>query len=311
MSSIGGLEGAPPSPPSTAPRGTWNAPRHADPHLLTGIGLRAPHVDEIMATRPPVGWLEVHPENYMGAGAALSTLETLRQHYPIALHGVGLSVGRADALDDRHLGRLRALVDRLVPVIVSEHLAWSAFEGSYLNHLLPLPYTEESLAIVCRHVDRVQERLGRTVLIENPASSLRFRHSTLDEPEFLGELARRTGCGVLCDVNNIHVSAHNLGLDPRAYLDALPASAVREIHLAGHAVNGAGEETVLVDDHGSPVTEEVWALYRQALARFGHLPTLVEWDTNIPALPVLLAEAARADAVRGDSAVVDPDARAA
>jgi uncharacterized protein (UPF0276 family) len=227
------------------------------------------------------------------------------------LHGVGLSLGRADALDERHLGRLERLVERLAPVIVSEHLAWSTFDGNYLNQLLPLPYTEEALAIVCRHVDRVQERLGRTVLIENPASYLRFRHSTLAEPEFLGELARRTGCGVLCDVNNIHVSGHNLGFDAPAYLDALPAGAVGEIHLAGHAVNEADGGTVLVDDHGSPVIAEVWALYRQALARFGPLPTLVEWDTNIPPLARLLAEAARADAVRADGAEVNPDARAA
>jgi uncharacterized protein (UPF0276 family) len=222
-------------------------------------------------------------------------LEALRADYPIALHGVGLSLGRADALDERHLARLQRLVERLAPTLVSEHLAWSEVGGAYLNHLLPLPYTEETLAIVRCHVDQLQERLGRRVLIENPASYLRFRHSPIAEPEFLRELQARTGCGLLCDVNNVYVSGHNLGFDPAGYLDALPAGAVGEIHLAGHAVNDAGGRTVLIDDHGSAPIEEVWSLYGRALRRFGAVPTVIEWDTSLPALAVLLAEAARAD----------------
>jgi hypothetical protein len=262
--------------------------------LGAGIGLRAPHASEVWATRPRVGWLEVHAENYMGGGAALPALEALREHYPIALHGVGLSLGRADDLDARHLARMRRLVERLDPVLVSEHLAWSAFGGGYLNHLLPLPCTEEALAVLSRHVDRVQSALGRAILVENPASYLRFRHSPIPEPEFLGELARRTGSRLLCDVNNVHVSAHNLGFDPAAYLDALPAGAVGEIHLAGHAVNEADGRTVLIDDHGAPVSESVWSLYERALDRFGPVATLVEWDTNLPPLSALVAEARRA-----------------
>jgi hypothetical protein len=273
-------------------------------------------VSEIIATRPPVGWLEVRAENYMGGGAAVRTLEALREDYPIAMHGVGLSLGRADALDERHLARLKRLVERLAPALVSEHLAWSEIDGGYLNHLLPLPYTEEALDIVSRHVDQLQERLGRQVLVENPSSYLRFRHSPIAEPEFLRELVRRTGCGLLCDVNNAYVSGHNLGFDPAAYLDALPAGAVGEIHLAGHAVNDADGRTVLIDDHGSAPIEDVWSLYRRALARFGPLPTLVEWDTNLPPLAVLLAEAARADGMLAAATVEraaggDPDARAA
>jgi uncharacterized protein (UPF0276 family) len=259
-------------------------------------------VGEIAATRPEVGWLEVHAENYMGGGPAVRSLDALRRDYPIALHVVGMSLGRADTLDGRHLARLRGLVERLEPAMVSEHLSWSAIDGDYLNHLLPIPYTEEALRVVSRHVDQLQERLGRQVLVENPASYLRFRGSAIPEPAFLGELARRTGCGLLCDVNNIYVSGHNLDFDPGAYLDALPAEAVGEIHLAGHAVNEAGGRTVLIDDHGSPVIEEVWSLYRRALTRFGPAPTLVEWDTAIPPLAVLLAEARRAAAVRGRAA---------
>ena len=261
-----------------------------------GIGLRAPHVAEILATRPRVGFLEVHAENYMGGGPALRALERIRADYPVALHGVGLSLGGADDLDLRHLERLRRLVDRLEPVLVSEHLSWSVVGGAYLNHLLPLPYTEESLAVVGAHVARAQEVLGRRILLENPASYLRFRHSTIAEPDFLDALARATGCGLLCDVNNVHVSAHNLGFDPAAYLDGLDPAAVGEIHLAGHSVNDADDgRTVLVDDHGAPVAPAVWRLYAHALRRLGDRPTLIEWDTNLPALDVLLDEARRAD----------------
>ncbi len=259
-----------------------------------GIGLRGRHVAELLATRPAVPWLEVHPENYMGGGKALSDLEAVRRDYPVSLHGVGLSLGSADGIDRDHLGRLGALVDRLQPCLVSEHLSWSSAGGAYLNHLLPLPYTEEALAVVAAHVLEVQDALARPILLENPSSYLRFRHSTLDEPVFLAELVRRTGCGILCDVNNVHVSAWNLGFDAAAYLVALPAQAVREIHLAGHAANDADGQVLLIDDHGSPVAEPVWRLFRRALARFGPVPTMIEWDTDVPELGVLLAEAGMA-----------------
>lgn len=260
-----------------------------------GIGLRAPHVGELLATRPAVPWLEVHPENYMSAGPALVLLEAVRREYPVSLHGVGLSLGTAEDIDARHLSRLRSLVDRLEPCLVSEHLSWSTAGGAYLNHLLPLPYTDETLRVVADHIDEVQNALGRRILIENPSSYLRFRHSSMTEPHFLAELARRTGCGLLCDVNNIYVSAWNVGLDAGSYLDALPAPAIGEIHLAGHAANDADGRTILIDDHGSPVTAPVWKLYQRALERFGSVPTLIEWDTDLPELSVLLGEARVAD----------------
>jgi uncharacterized protein (UPF0276 family) len=266
--------------------------------LPAGIGLRAPHLAEIMAAPKTAGWFEVHAENYMGQGPGLRALERLRRESQIALHGVGLSLGCADGIDERHLTRLEALVARLEPMLVSEHLSWSSIDGIYLNDLLPLPYTEESLDLVTVHVDRLQERLRRQILIENPSSYLRYRHSTINEAAFLTALAERTGCGLLCDLNNIYVSACNLGLDPIAYLDALPAPAIGEFHLAGHQVNPVGGQTILIDDHGSHVAEPVWALYVEALGRFGPRPTLVEWDSRLPALSVLAAEAARADAIR-------------
>ena len=278
------------------------------PEARAGIGLRAPHVGELLATHPAVPWLEVHPENYMMGGAALASLETARRDYPVSFHGVGLSLGSAGEIDRRHLERLKTLVDRIEPCLVSEHLSWSTSGGAYLNHLLPLPYTDETLAVVASHIDEVQETLGHSILIENPSSYLRFRHSTIPEPEFLTELARRTACGLLCDVNNIYVTAWNLGLDAIAYLDALPAATVGEIHVAGHARNDADGQTILIDDHGSRVAPPVWTLYGEALQRFGAVPTLVEWDTDIPELPVLLAEARTADGLleaaraRGDHA---------
>ena len=264
--------------------------------IRAGIGLRSPHVAEVLATRPALPWLEVHPENYLGGGPAARALDALRRDYPLALHAVGLSVGSADGVDRRHLGRIRSLADRVEPALVSEHLAWSRTAGAYLNHLLPLPYTEESLAVVCRNVAEVQAVLGRRVLIENPSAYLRFTTSTIPETEFLAELVRRTGCGLLCDVNNVYVTAQNLGLDPVAYLDALPAVAVGEIHLAGHSVNDVDGRPLLIDDHGAPVGPAVWRLYEHALRRFGAVPTLVEWDTDIPPLEVLVTEAQRADA---------------
>jgi uncharacterized protein len=262
-----------------------------------GIGLRSPHVAQILAERPAIDWLEVHAENYMGGEPALRALQDLCRDYPISVHGVGLSLGSADGLDSTHLERLAALVERVEPALVSEHLSWSVSGGAYLNHLLPLPYTEETLALVSEHVRRAQDRLGRRLLVENPSSYLRFRESPIPETEFLDALARRTGCGLLCDVNNIHVTCRNLGEDPVAYLDAVDRVAVGEIHLAGHAVNDADGHAILIDDHGSRVAPAVWQLYARALARFGPVPTLVEWDTELPALAVLAEEAETAAAM--------------
>ena len=263
----------------------------------TGIGLRGPHLAAIVAAPPAVGFLEVHPENYMGGGPALGALERLRRERPISLHGVGLSLGGTDGIDQGHLERLAALVERLEPALVSEHLSWSIVEGVYLNDLLPLPYTEEALDLLAAHIDQVQTRLCRQILVENPSSYLSYQHSTIEEPAFLAALAARTGCGLLCDINNIHVSGHNLGFDSEVYLAALPAEAIGEFHLAGHSINDIDGQEILIDDHGSTVAEPVWILYRAALRRFGPRPTLIEWDSRLPALPVLLGEAAKADAV--------------
>jgi uncharacterized protein len=259
-----------------------------------GIGLRAPHVAEILERRPPIGWLEVHAENYMGGGPALRALERLRADYPLSIHAVGLSLGSAEGVDGEHLERLARLVERLEPALVSEHLSWSVTSGAYLNHLLPLPYTHEALDVLCANVARAQDRLGRRLLVENPSGYLRFRDSSIPEPEFLNALARRTGCGLLCDVNNVHVTCCNLGGEAVAWIDALDTAAGGEIHLAGHAVNDADGRTVLIDDHGSLVADPVWGLFEHALRRFGPTPTLIEWDTDIPPLDVLLGESAKA-----------------
>jgi len=269
-----------------------------------GIGLRSVHVADVIATRPAVAWLEVHAENYMASGGpTLAALERIRESYPVAIHAVGLSLGSADPLDARHLRRLRALVERIQPALVSDHLSWSSLGGRYVNHLLPLPYTDETLHLVCDHVAQAQNALGRRLLVENPSSYLRFRESPIPEPDFLADVVRRTGCGLLCDVNNVYVSACNLGLDPVAYLDALPVDAIEEFHLAGHSVNDADGVPVLIDDHGARVAPEVWALFAQVLARSGPRPTLIEWDANIPELSVLVDEARRADAVMEAHAV--------
>jgi len=261
-----------------------------------GVGLRHPHVLGFLEERPATAFLEVHSENYLGEGGPRRrALFDLARDYPLSFHGVGLSLGSAEGLDPRHLARLRRLLDEYQPALVSEHLSWSVAGGSYLNDLLPLPYTEEALGLVCRNVAQAQEALGRRLLLENPSSYLRFRHSTIPEAEFLAAVQARSGCGLLLDVNNVYVSAQNHGLDALAYLRALPAAAVGEIHLAGHARRQVGAETLLIDDHGSAVPAPVWQLYEAALAMTGPCPTLIEWDTDIPALPVLLAEASKAD----------------
>ena len=256
-----------------------------------GIGLRFPHHDAVVSERPPVGWLEVHTENYLGGGDPLRALEAARRDWPVSLHGVGLSLGSAEGLDAGHLARIKALAGRTEAGLVSEHLSWSIAGGVYLGDLLPLPLTEEALALVCANVAHFQDALGRQVLVENPSSYLRYRHSTIPEWDFIAAVAARTGCGILLDVNNVFVSASNHGWDAEAYLDAVPVAAVGEIHLAGHSARDFAGRTIRVDDHGSPVCPEVWALYARALRRFGPVPTLIERDNNLPPLADLAAEA--------------------
>jgi len=259
--------------------------------VRAGIGLRAPHQRQILAEQPDVGWLEVHSENYFARGGqVLHFLERTRSLYPLSLHGVGLSLGSVGGLSDHHLSMLKTLVNRFEPGLVSDHLCWSAAGGRHLNDLLPLPYTEEALSVVCRNVAAAQEYLGRRILVENVSSYLQFSDSSITEWDFVAEVARRTGCGILLDVNNIYVSSVNHGFDPLVYLDRMPAAAVEEIHLAGFDSNGA----CLIDTHGKRVHGPVWNLYGEALSRVGPVPTLIEWDTDLPALEVLLDEAQKA-----------------
>ncbi|MGI9047148.1 MAG: MNIO family bufferin maturase [Burkholderiales bacterium] len=256
-----------------------------------GIGLRAPHYHELLERLPDIGWLEVHSENYFGGGQPLHFLERARRHYPLSLHGVGLSLGSTDKLSHEHLNLLKWLIVRIEPAMVSEHLCWGSIGGRHLNDLLPLPYTEEALALVCSHVGETQDFLARQIFVENVSSYLQFTHSTLPEWEFVREVAARTDCGILLDVNNIYVNSINHGFDASRYLRGIPRAVVGEIYLAGF---DAGADC-LIDTHAKPVADAVWSLYREAVARFGPTPTLIEWDADIPALDVLLAEARKAD----------------
>ena len=262
-----------------------------------GIGLRAAHYADLIASKPAIGWLEVHSENYFGAGGSpLFYLEAARALYPLSLHGVGLSLGATDPLNFDHLQKLKALIHRFEPGLVSEHLCWGSLHGHYLNDLLPLPYTEEVIAHVAARIQATQDFLKRQILIENVSSYLQYQHSTMPEWEFLTTVVKASGCGILLDVNNIYVSARNHGFDPLCYIQALPASAIQEIHLAGHAINHYPEGDILIDNHGTRVCAEVWQLYDQALDYFGPTPTLIEWDTDIPPLATLLQETRTADA---------------
>ena len=263
-----------------------------------GIGLRAPHMPRVLAERPRVPWFEMHSENFFGAGGAIhDALERVRADYPLSLHGVGLSLGSADALDGEHLTTLCALVRRYQPGLVSDHICWGAIGGIHLNDLLPLPFTAEALDLMVTRVQQVQDALGREFLVENVSSYLTFRHAEMTEWEFVAELVRRAGCGLLLDVNNVYVNSVNHGFDAHAYLRAMPRAAVREIHLAGFTRKNDLAVPLLIDSHSRPVDAEVWALYAEALDRFGPVPTLIEWDQDLPELDVLLAEAGRAEAL--------------
>jgi uncharacterized protein (UPF0276 family) len=276
--------------------------------ITSGVGLRLPHLTDVVATRPSAAWFEIHPENFLANPHAAELLIDIARDYPISIHSVGVSIGTAGGIDRTHLARVKALVDAIDPIFVSGHLAWSTHAGEYLNDLLPLPYTRETLRIVSAHVDEVQEALGRRYLVENPSSYVGFRASTISEVEFLSELVQRTDCRLLCDVSNIYLSAHNLGFDRDRYIAELPADAIAELHLGGFTPepeDGGGE--VLIDTHGSRIAEPVWAFYARALKRFGPKPTLIEWDNDVPALDVILAEAVRADAVSQSTFALRPD----
>ncbi len=261
---------------------------------VAGIGLRTPHIAQVRRDRPAIGWLEVHSENYfVDGGPALVALDAIRADYPLSLHGVGMSLGSADALDTAHLRRLKRLAERIEPAAISEHLCWGRVDGRHLNDLLPLPFSDEALTVCCDRIDAVQHALRRPLLVENVSAYLRFDTDSMTEWDFVAAVARRTGCKLLFDVNNVYVNAVNHGFDPLRFLGAIPGDAVAEIHLAGFDASGP----CLIDTHGARVAPPVWELYRATIERFGPKPTLLEWDTDLPALEVLLDEAKTAQAI--------------
>jgi uncharacterized protein (UPF0276 family) len=272
--------------------------------VAAGVGLKHEHAPDIFRGRDKVDFFEIHVENYMGAGGPPHRLlQEIRKDYPLSIHGVGASIGGGARLDPEHLRRLRRLIDVYQPVLFSEHLAWSSHEGVFLNDLLPLPYTPQTLAYVCDHIDELQDAIGMRMLLENPSAYVAFGASTMSETDFLRGAARRTGCGLLLDVNNVHVSAVNRGFDASAYIDAFPVEFVGEIHLAGFAEdNDSDGARLLIDDHGRPIDGAVWQLYRYALGRTGPIPTLIEWDNNVPAFATLAAEAACARSLLAECA---------
>lgn len=266
---------------------------------LAGTSLKHEHLPAILAEAKRTGFFEVHAENYMGAGGPPHhALARIRRDYPLSLHGVCMSIGGPQPLDKVHLRRFKALVDRYAPALVSEHLAWSTHGATYFNDLLPLPYTLATLTRVADHIDEVQETIGRPILLENPSTYVIFPQSTMSETDFIRELAQRTGCGLLLDVNNVFISATNHGYSPLAYLANFPLEHVGEIHLAGHSEQADDEgDLLLIDSHDCPVADAVWKLFEMVIGQCGPIPTLVEWDSDIPAWPVLSTEAAAAQAI--------------
>lgn len=277
-----------------------------------GVGLKAQHYEEILRSRPDVGWFEIHAENYMGEGGPPHHfLEAIRDHYPISLHGVGLSIGADGPLDKDHLGRLKALNERYRPGLFSEHLAWSTHDGVYFSDLLPVPYNEETVGRVSDHIKEAQDTVGRRMLLENPSTYLAFADSTMSELRFLELVTEKTGCGLLLDINNVFVSATNQGYSPEAYIDGFPLEQVGELHLGGHAEDEDDQGGILlIDAHDRPIIDPVWSLYAYTIGKVGKLPTLIEWDANVPEWQALFDEALRAEQVldqRGENVL---DARA-
>ncbi|MCE3231626.1 MAG: hypothetical protein K0R52_1554 [Alphaproteobacteria bacterium] len=266
---------------------TGSFPRQAS----AGIGLRRAHYSAFLEAKQPVAWLEVHAENFLNFETpAYKILERLREDYPISLHAVNLSLGSSDGIDEDHVKRVKALIDRINPFLVSDHLSWGRIDGYYLNDLVPIPYTQEALTLFAATISRIQDIFERPLLVENPSSYLQYEASVMEEADFLATLTHRTGAGILLDINNIYVSCYNHGWNAQSYLKAIPAAKVKEIHLGGHTLQGL----VRIDDHGSAVCEGVWHLYQKAIDIFGPIPTLIEWDTNLPELEVLRAEAEKA-----------------
>ena len=276
----------------------YDAPQpHQGLPNLPGVGYKPQHYNDLIDSPGSVGWLEVHAENYMGnGGRPIAQLRQLTERFPISVHGVGLSIGGEGRLDPEHLARLKHLVGWLKPTVFSEHLAWSTHDGAFLNDLLPLPYTNNTLTRVCDHIDALQNTIGRQMMLENPSSYLAFDESTLSEPDFLREVAKRTSCGLLLDVNNVFVSATNLAYDPKQYIADYPLENVGEIHLGGHDEDEDDHgKPLLIDSHGAAVVDPVWALLDHTLSLSGPRPILIEWDTDVPEWPILHAEVARAD----------------
>jgi uncharacterized protein (UPF0276 family) len=265
-----------------------------------GIGLRRVHYSEFLKGKQPVAWLEVHAENFLNFDTpAYKILERIRQDYPISLHAVNLSLGSSDGIDERHVKRVKDLINRINPFLVSDHLSWGRIDGYYLNDLLPVPYTQETLNLFAANISQVQDIFGRSLLIENPSSYLQYEASDMEESDFLVTLTHRTGSGILLDINNLYVSSCNHGWNAQSYLKAISAAKVKEIHLAGHDFQGP----IRIDDHASPVCQDVWDLYQKVIMLFGAVPTLIEWDTNIPELPKLLEEAAKAQIILDNSRI--------
>lgn len=268
------------------------------PLRLTGLGLRTPHYAEFLEMQPPVAWLEVHSENYFAEGGKpLSILKKIRTDYPVSLHGVSLSLGSADELNWSHLKKLRDLIEHIDPCLVSDHLSWSSINGQYLHDLLPLPYTMEAMQHLVSRIQQVQEYLKRQILIENVSSYIQFPDSDLKEEDFLVQVAKKSGCGILLDINNIYVSAMNLGFDAAKYIYAISPDLVQEVHLAGFSTTEVKGKTVLIDSHNKPITNAVWQLYCKAIQHLGLKPTLIEWDTELPTLETLYLEAYRAESL--------------
>jgi len=266
------------------------------PLKLTGIGLRAPHYAQFLEEKPSIAWVEVHSENFFGEGGKpLEVLDQVRNHYPVSLHGVGLSIGSTDELNWRHLKKLRDLSQRVQPCLVSDHLSWSSVDGQYFHDLLPLPYTEESLHHVAHRINQIQDYLGRQILLENISSYVAFESGEQSETEFFSELVKETRCGILLDLNNLYVTSTNLKLNADQYLQQFPHEAIQEIHLSGHTSTIIENQEFLIDTHNRSIAEPVWQLYRQAISHFGPKATMIEWDLDLPTLNMLIAEAEKAE----------------
>lgn len=262
-----------------------------------GIGLRSPHYQDILDQKPPIGWIEAHPENYFGGGAHRHYLGKARELYPLSLHGVGLSLGSDKPVCEAHLKKFKELIDLYEPFQISDHASWSASGNAHLNDLLPLPYTAETLRRLCDNIDRAQNYFGRTMLVENPSTYISFAINEMSEAAFMNETARRSGCGILLDINNIYVQAHNHDFDPYAYIDEIDPAFVGEMHLAGHVSREFEGGTILVDSHNQYVRSEVWNLYEYAISKFDPVYTLIEWDSDLPALEDLCGEARKAQTI--------------